>query len=564
MPFGLTNAPATFMHLVQQTFREHLDDSVIVFIDDVLVYSKTKHEHEQHLRTVLQVLREKQLYAKLSKCEFFQTEIGFLGHVINQYGIKMESSKVDAVLKWPAPKNIHELRSFLGLAGYYRRFVRDFSKVASPLSVLLHKNTSYEWTSVQEQAFNQLKTAVSTAPVLIIPDPTLPYTLVTDASGYAIGAALCQDHGNGLQPCAYRSRKMNDHERNYPVHEQELLSIIDALREWRHYLLGNRFTVITDHRSLQYLSTQDKLSARQTRWSEFLQQFDFQIQYRPGRDNAIADGLSRRPDHQLSTMVQSSPNISHELIDSIKTQYITDPVTKHILEKGHKQYTARDGLIYTLDNRLYVPFSDTLRHSLIQEHHDTPLNGHLGEYKTLERLSRQYYWPNMRKAVQQYIEKCQSCQLNKTSTQLPIGLLQSLEIPGKRWETVTMDLITQLPVTTQGNDAIVVFVDKFTKMVHYAATTTTCTADQVARIFFDTVIRLHGIPKHIISDRDRRFTSRFWRELWTLCGTQLKMSTAYHPQTDGQTERANRTLEEILRHYVSSKQDDWDQHLTAA
>jgi hypothetical protein len=564
MPFGLTNAPATFMHLMQQTFREHLDDSVIVFIDDVLVYSKTKHEHEQHLRTVLQVLRGKQLYAKLSKCEFFQTEIGFLGHVINQYGIKMEPSKVDAVLKWPAPKNIHELRSFLGLAGYYRRFVRDFSKVASPLSVLLHKNTPYDWTSAQEQAFNQLKTAVSTAPVLIIPDPTLPYTLVTDASGYAIGAALCQDHGNGLQPCAYRSRKMNDHERNYPVHEQELLSIIDALREWRHYLLGNRFTVITDHRSLQYLSTQDKLSARQTRWSEFLQQFDFQIQYRPGRDNTIADGLSRRPDHQLSTMVQSSPNISHELIDSIKAQYMTDPVTKHILEKGHKQYTARDGLIYTLDNRLYVPFSDTLRHSLIQEHHDTPLNGHLGEYKTLERLSRQYYWPNMRKSTQQYIEQCQSCQLNKTSTQLPIGLLQSLEIPGKRWETVTMDLITQLPVTTQGNDAIVVFVDKFTKMVHYAATTTTCTADQVARIFFDTVVRLHGIPKHIISDRDRRFTSRFWRELWTLCGTQLRMSTAYHPQTDGQTERANRTLEEILRHYVSSKQNDWDQHLTAA
>jgi hypothetical protein len=148
---------------------------------------------------------------------------------------------------------------------------------------------------------------------------------------------------------------MNDHERNYPVHEQELLSIIDALREWRHYLLGNRFTVITDHRSLQYLSTQDKLSARQTRWSEFLQQFDIQIQHRPGRDNTIADGLSRRPDHQLSTMVQSSPNISHELIDSIKAQYMTDPVTKHILEKGHKQYTARDGSIYTLDNRLYVP-----------------------------------------------------------------------------------------------------------------------------------------------------------------------------------------------------------------
>src|ERR1700680_4716920 len=186
-------------------------------------------------------------------------------------------------------------------------------------------------------------------------------------------------------------------------------------------------------------------------------------------------------------------------MDSIKAQYMTDPVTKHILEKSHKQYTVRDGLIYMLDNRLYVPFSDTLRHSLIQEHHDTPLNGHLGDYKTLERLSRKYYWPNVRKSIQQYIEQCQSCQLNKTSTQLPIGLLQSLEIPGKRWETVTLDLITQLPVTKQGNDAIVVFVDKFSKMVHYAATTTTCTADQLARIFFDTVVKLHGIPKYLLA-----------------------------------------------------------------
>ena len=564
MPFGLTNAPATFMHLMQQTFRQYLDDFVIVFLDDVLIYSKTKQDHEQHVRTVLQVLRDKQLYAKLSKCEFFQNEIGFLGHVINQDGIKMEPSKVDAVFKWPQPKNIHEIRSFLGLAGYYRRFVRDFSKIASPLSTLLHKNTPWQWTSAQEQAFNQLKMAVTTAPVLIIPNPTVAYALVTDASGFAIGAALCQDHGKGLQPCAYKSRKMNDHEKNYPVHEQELLSIMDALREWRHYLLGNKFVIITDHRSLQYLSTQDKLSARQTRWSEYLQQFDFEIKYRPGKDNTVADGLSRRPDHQVSTISQSSPNINDQLIDTIKAEYEVDSLTKHILVKGHKQHTVRDGLIYTEDNRLYIPAHDTVRQQLMHEHHDTPVNGHLGDYKTLERLSRNYYWPNMRKSVQQYIAQCQSCQLNKTSTQLPIGLLQSLEIPGKRWETVTMDLITQLPVTTDGNDAIVVFVDKFSKMVHYAATTTTCTADQVARIFFDIVVRLHGIPKHIISDRDRRFTSKFWQELWKLCGTQLKMSTAYHPQTDGQTERANRTLEEILRHYVGNKQDDWDQHLTAA
>jgi hypothetical protein len=564
MPFGLTNAPATFMHLMQQIFRKYLDDFVIVFLDDVLIYSKTREEHEKHVRTVLQVLRENQLYAKLSKCDFFKEEISFLGHVINRAGIKMEPSKVDAVMQWTQPKNVHEVRSFLGLAGYYRRFVQGFSKIAAPLTDLLHKDHTFEWTSSQEQAFNQLKQAVCSAPILLIPEPNLPYTVISDASGFAIGAALCQDHGNGLQPCAYLSRKMNDHERNYPVHEQELLAIVHALREWRHYLLGNKFNVITDHKSLQYLQSQDKLSARQTRWSEFLQQFDFEIKYRPGKENVVADGLSRRPDHQVNAAVETSLTVGEEVMHNIKQQYQQDPVAKHILEKDHKKYIVKDGAIFTKDSKLYIPFDEGLRSQLIRECHDTPLNGHLGDFKTLNKLNMHYYWPNMRKTVQQYITQCQSCQRNKNSNQLPIGLLQSLEVPGKRWETVTMDLITQLPKTKAGHDAIIVFVDKFSKMVHYAATTTTCTADEVAKIFFNVVVKLHGVPKSIVSDRDPRFTSRFWQGLWKLCGTQLKMSTAYHPQTDGQTERSNRTLEEILRHYVSAKQNDWDEHLTAA
>jgi hypothetical protein len=564
MPFGLTNAPATFMHLMQQTLRKFLDDFVIVFIDDILVYSKTFEDHSKHLRLVLQVLREKQLYAKLSKCEFFQREIGFLGHVINKNGIKMESSKVNAVTNWPVPKNVHELRSFLGLAGYYRRFVKDFSMIASSLTALLHKNKKYEWGVEQDKAYTALKQAVSSAPILIIPDPQLPYTVVTDASGYAIGAALCQDHGSGLQPCAFLSRKMNDHERNYAVHEQELLAIVHALREWRHYLLGNKITILTDHRSLQYLSTQDKLSARQTRWSEFLQQFDYEIKYRPGKDNQVADSLSRRPDHMLAPIHQSSIDIDSELLQNIKTEYSNDPITRSIITNGHGRYKVVDGLIYTMDHKLYIPSIDTVRLSIMREHHDTPLNGHLGEHKTYERISRYYYWPSMRKSIQQYIQQCQSCQANKSSHQLPIGLLQSLDVPDKRWETVSMDLITKLPETTSGNDAIIVFVDKFSKMVHYAATTTICTAVDVARIFFDTVVKLHGVPKHIISDRDPRFTSKFWKQLWNLMGTEFKMSTSHHPQTDGQTERSNRTLEDILRHYVSKQQDDWDQHLTAA
>ena len=392
---------------------------------------------------MLQVLQEKQLYAKLSKCDFFKHEIGCLGHVINEHGIKMESSKVNAVTNWPIPTNVHELRSFLGLAGYYRRFVKDFSRIASPLTALLHKNQKYEWGADQDNAFTALKQAVSSAPILIIPDPQLPYTVVTDASGYAIGAALCQDHGNGLQPCAFLSRKMNDAERNYPVHEQELLAIVHALREWRHYLLGNRITIITDHRSLQYLATQDKLSARQTRWSEFLQQFEYEIRYRPGKDNQVADSLSRRPDHMLAPIHQSSLDIDSELLQNIKAEYSNDPITRSIITNGHANYKVVDGLIYTLDNKLYIPCIDTIRVTITREHHDTPTNGHLGEHKTYERISRYYYWPSMRRSIQQYIQQCQSCQANKGSHQLPMGLLQSLDVPGKRWETVSMDLISK-------------------------------------------------------------------------------------------------------------------------
>src|SRR5260370_40021674 len=269
---------------------------------------------------------------------------------------------------------------------------------------------------------------------------------------------------------------MNDHERNYAVHEQELLAIVHALREWRHYLLRNRITIITDHRSLQYLSTQDKLSARQTRWSEFLQQFDYEIKYRPGKENHVADSLSRQPDHILAPIHRTSIEISSDLLDTIKAEYNNDLATREIISKGHPSYSVTNGLVYTVDGKLYVPFTDTIRVSIINEHHDTPTNGHLGEHKTSERISRYYYWPGMRKSIQQYIQQCQSCQANKASHQLPIGLLQSLDIPGKRWETVSMDLITKLPETTKGNDAIIVFVDKFSKMVHYAATTTTCTA----------------------------------------------------------------------------------------
>ena len=472
----------------------------------------------------------------------------------------MDPSKVKAIVDWPSPlQNVRDVRSFLGLAGYYRRFVKGFSQLAAPLTELLKNDVEFNWSKAQQTAFDTLKKAITSAPILISPDPTKPYVVITDASGFAAGAILQQDHGKGLQPIAFMSKKLNAAENNYPVHEQELLAIILALREWRHYLHGTTFEVVTDHMSLKHFLSQPTLSARQARWSEFMQQFDMKIVHRPGKLNEAADALSRRPDHQQVVLnAVSSINLDHSVIESIKATYDADEELKEQLQTD-QTISQRDGLVFKNRHRIYVPNVSEIRGKLLMEYHDIPLSGHVGIHKVYERLRRHWYWPKMKETVVDYVRSCSQCQQNKASNQKPIGLLKPLPIPEKRWQQVTIDLITQLPKTKNGNDAIVVFVDKLTKMVHYAPTTTNIDAVGMAKLFLHNIVRLHGVPESIVSDRDPRFTSNFWKSLWTQLGTKLHISTAFHPHSDGQTERANRTLEEGLRAYVSMRHDDWDE-----
>ena len=572
MPFGLTNAPATFMHLMQSIFADVLDSIVIIFLDDILIFSKTLEDHRHHVAEVLQRLRKHKLYGKLSKCEFMRRSISFLGHVISADGLSMEPEKVKAITEWPVPKNATEVRSFLGLAGYYRRFVKDFSRIAAPLSELQEKEAVFAWTPARQAAFDQLKAAVTSAPTLILPDESLPYVVTTDASGFAIGAALCQDQGNGLQPIAFLSKKMLPAERNYPVHEQELLAVIVALREWRPYLHGRPFRVVTDHHSLRYLQTQPHLSARQARWMEFLQQFDSTIEYQSGKLNVVADALSRRPDHKDERLAAAADAAAEapsapadSLLQRLRDAAIADAEYAALLsapQQAGTKYSVRDGLLYC-GQQVRVPNSAEVRRTLLQEAHDALLAGHAGTAKTVELLSRWYVWPGMHADVSEYVRTCLLCQSNKARTTHVAGLLQPIPLPLRRWDQVSMDFVGPLPRTRAGHDALLVVVDKYSKMLHCVATTTKATAPQVAELFFDNIVRLHGVPTSIISDRDARFTSTFWRSLWSRLGTKLAMSTAYHPQTDGQTERANRTLEDMLRAYVNARQDDWDQHLTA-
>lgn len=573
LPFGLTNAPATFMTLMNDIFREVLDKFVVVYLDDILIYSKSREEHCQHLQHVLTTLRKYQLYAKLTKCELFQNKVEYLGHYLSDQGIHVDDRKIQTIQNWPEPRNLTELRSFLGLASYYRKFVKDFSTIASPLTALLHKTKPYQWELSQQRALETLKNKLTTAPVLLLPDPAKSFTVTTDASDFAIGAVLSQDQGKGEQPIAYESRKMNAAELNYPVHEKELLAIVHAIKVWRPYLEGKKFTVITDHASLEYIRSQHQLSRRQARWMELLQANDFEVKYRPGKTNVVADALSRKP--CLAHI--SSVNIQLLSPEELTKEYLKDkyfePIYKTLQfpSKANKKDLAlakpfeliekclflKDGL------RMVIPNNKTLKTILLQEHHDNITSGHLGVEKTTESIMKYYFWPRMRRTIYQYVTTCDECQRNKGRTHQPAGLLQPLPIPSRRWEQVTMDFIVQLPVTQQKNDAIVVFVDKLTKRAHFQPTTTTVTAPGVAEIFFNTIFRYHGIPKVIISDRDVKFTSKFWKALFKQMDTKLSMSTAFHPQTDGQTERMNQTLEQMLRIYSNYKQDNWDQLLPA-
>jgi len=300
MPFGVTNAPGVFMEYMNRIFHAYLDRFVVVFIDDILIYSKTEEEHAEHLKIVLQVLKKKKLYAKLSKCEFWLSEVSFLGHIISGSGIAVDPSKVDAVSQLETPKSVTEVRSFLGLASYYRRYIEGFSKLALPLTQLTCKGKAFVWDVQCENSFNELKQRLTTTPILILPNSDEPFVVYYDASLLGLGGVLMQDN----KVVAYASRQLRIHEQNYPTHDLELAAVVFVLKIWRHYLYVSRFEVFSDHKSLKYLFDQKELNMRQRRWLELLKDYDFGLNYHPSKANVVADALSRKTLHMSSMIVK--------------------------------------------------------------------------------------------------------------------------------------------------------------------------------------------------------------------------------------------------------------------
>ena len=550
MPFGLKNAPATFQRYMNDIFRDLLDVSVIVYLDDILIYSKNREEHTKHVKEVLHRIQENNLFLKLSKCSFYVTEVTYIGIVITPEGVSMEKEKIRAVEEWPIPKTVKQLQSFLGFANFYRRFVNGFSTIVKPLTTLTKKDNKWKWAEQQQEAFDKLKKEMTKDPVLIHPNPEKTFYLETDASGLALGAVLSQIGPDGyLHPIAYWSRSFLPAELNYDTHDKELLAIIDSLKHWRLYLEGTEkpIEVITDHRSLEVWRTGRSFTPRHARWYLALASYNIKINYRPGLMSGKPDALSRRHDYVSEPpkeQIMLSPeifkgfkaNIFADIFSEIREAQSEDPsldtlilMVKNIddlppsVRKQYNKYQWEDGLLH-YEERIIVPERKDLRLELLEQHHDSPMAGHQGQARTLELLSRNYYWPTMKQQVNKYVESCEVCQRAKGHKQ-PYTT-KPLPIPDKPWEDIAYDMIVKLPISN-GFDSILVVIDRFSRQAHFIPCNEKTNAEEMANIFIREVWKLHGLPKTTVSDRGRVFNNEFQRALYTKLGIKPQYSTAY-------------------------------------
>ena len=708
LPFGLSNAPSTFQSLMNSVLGTELRHCCLVYLDDIIVFSKDPAEHVHHLRAVLDRLRAHKLYARLSKCKFGLTQVKFLGHVVSSKGIEPDADKIRIVRDWPTPTSIKECRSFVGLAQYFRKFVMGFPAMLAPLTDMFKNDAVFRWTDACQTAFDQVKQALTSAPCLKLPDNQAEFTVVCDASGYGIGAVLLQEQ----RPVAFEGRKMTDVERKWGAGEQEMLSAVHHLQKWRCYLEGRHFRVITDHQPNTWFASQPVLSPRLARWYEKIRSYDFDWEYKPGRIN-VADPLSRNPaflavmlavvtrsrgftkstpapppskqNREVRSMLKHADgmwgpqpptsiepdNLQHvqgsdsvEMPAVVGTQngsriagpthtpliakevaqpnsvsvedacpaeeVLVPPMNPHLnlnlddlsrretvrfdadaipntpfntsaqavlrqisdaysgdayFAPGNSAAWGRSGITYEEDqaltsqhagvspsqsgpaflfmrgNAVVVPDVPELRRAIIRELHCSPYAGHFGVERTAKLIGRYFFWPYMHDEIAKYVRGCELCQRCKSASGKPIGEIMPLPVPHRTWEDISMDFVGPLPKTSRGHDFILVVVDRLSKMGHFVPCKSDITGPQLAELYVSNIFRLHGLPKSIVTDRGTQFLNEWNAALMKLVGTKHCVTSSYHPQSDGQTERTNRVLCEMLRQYVNARYDNWDELL---
>src|SRR5258705_449163 len=549
-----------------------------------------KHDLTVKAIQILDKCEQHGLFVKPEKCEFFVKKVGFLGFTIDDGKVAMEEQKLAGIADWPAPTTQKQVRSFIGFCNFYRRFISHYSDICKPLNDLLRKNKVWEWTDDHYGAFNKLKAAFVSRPVLIIPDYSKPFIIEADASLFATGAVLLQEDSNGEEhPAGYISHTLNPAERNYQVYDRELLAIMRALREWQNYVQSSstRTIVRTDHANLTYYRSPQRLSQRQTRWVVELMDYDIELRHKPGKTMIPADALSRRHDHSIGIEeVEDIIGLPEELFvrlldldlrDAVVSGQgkdvtaqealtkLTDPEiqpTKWRIEEGPDGSRC---LFY--DGRLYVPDDLDLRRKIVSDHHDTPVAGHPGALATTRRVRLSYWWPGLTTFIRNYVAGCATCQQFKVNTRPSKPSLYPIPSGSQRlFGSLGIDFMTDLPLADDGSDSIMVVVDHgLSKGVVLVPTTKIgLTAERTAQLFLDNVYSRFGLPKNIISDRGPQFDSEFWQELCKLLGIQSKLTTSFHPQANGGTERVNREVQLYISVFCINNPSSWSKALTKA
>ncbi|KNG46626.1 hypothetical protein TW65_06673 [Stemphylium lycopersici] len=613
-PFGLTGAPAAFQRYVNGVLQDYLDDFVSAYVDDILIYSSgSLQDHREKVGKVLQRLMDAGLQIDIDKCEFETKRVKYLGYIVEaEVGIRVDPDKIVAIREWATPTTVKAVRAFIGFANFYRVFIPNFSDIAKPLLNLTKKEMVFYWNEACDRAFEEIKELLISAPILAHFDPEKETLVEADSSGYATGGLLLQKDTDGnWQPVAYYSKKHASAEANYPIHDKELLAIVRCLEAWAPELhMVKKFTILTDHKNLQYFYRERQLSERQVRWSEFLSRFDFSLEWKPGKTMGKSDALSRREqdlptgydDERLrSRFIQLFQNkhlrnIQIQCLSATTEIDFTKDVRlfedQNMQDLWHK--ARQDDRLYqelttlvankernlptilqkeksvsiaecTLDergllqfrDRIWIPECEPLRTQIIQNIHDSHITGHPGRDLTYTILSRQFFWSGAASDVRRFVRNCEICGRNTIWRDTKRGLLKPLPIPERIWGEISIDFITDLPPSGRDHATnCMVVTDRLTKGIELEGLHD-ISAEAVAQRLFERHYPIHGIPRAITSDRGPQFVCDLWRHFCKLLDVEQRLSTAYHPQTDGATERMNQEIEKMIRIWATYTQENW-------
>lgn len=559
MPFGLHNAPATWQRFIDTVLGAELEPYVFVYLDDIIIVTDTFEKHMEILKEVLDRLVRAGLKVSREKCHFVRSSLKFLGYVVDRNGLHMDPEKIESMLGIPSPKNVKDVRSFVGTVSWYRRFIPNFASLVKPLTDLLKKDRKFHWSQECEESFRKAKECLVAAPILTCPDFSKPFVVQTDASDFGIGAVLTQEFEEGEKVVCYLSRSLNRNERNYSTTEKECLAVLWAIEKLRPYLEGVKFTVITDHHSLIWLSRLKDPVGRLARWAVRMQQFEFDIIHRKGKDHVVPDMLSRSVPVLAGISDQTNDPWIEKMIGKIEKNPLSFPSWRVEQGKLFKFVKPNHVVVHETNNEWKLVVSKSDRKKILELNHDHPLSGHMGVRKTFARIGEKYYWPKMRSDIIRYVKNCKVCQSVKPINDKPAGLMTERKGVSCPWQMICVDLVGPLPKSSRGFVYILTVVDYFTKFP-LLFPLRSATAKSVCKELEDNVFLLFGVPKFLVCDNGPQFKSKELKSLCDSYGSSIRFTAHYHPQANP-AERINQILKTTLRAYVSENHRNWDSQL---